>query len=173
VNVAQAITIVESTGAMLRLQGERVLVRYPDEECSAELSKQIAFLRLHKEEVASILRARVERPNKGTAGTEWQGERSYNENAHMLLDSALAAICADYPHDIATAETWPLRWCEVAAPSLYNRIALSIPDKISDMIECQAQLGELKRILDEWVDLHREMYAMFRQEQRMTRRTPD
>jgi hypothetical protein len=163
VNVARAITMVESTGATFRLQAERVLVRYPDEECSAELSKQIAFLRVHRDEVASLLRARAERIDKRAGGAEWQGERNYNGNAHLLLSFALDAINADYPHEMADAEMWPLKWCQMAAPNHYHRIAVWIPDQISDMIESRARLGELKRTLDEWVDLHREMYAMFRE----------
>ncbi len=57
-NVADTVGLIEATGATFRLDGVKVLVRYPDEEQREELTEQIALLRARKDEVAEYLRTR-------------------------------------------------------------------------------------------------------------------
>jgi hypothetical protein len=53
---------VEGAGVILQLEGEKVLVLYPDNERREKLIKQIASLRAHRAEVAEYLKTRTEIP---------------------------------------------------------------------------------------------------------------
>jgi hypothetical protein len=58
VTVADVVSEIEGAGAALRLDGEKVLVRYPDDERRKELSGRIALLRSQRTEVAAYLKVR-------------------------------------------------------------------------------------------------------------------
>jgi hypothetical protein len=58
VNVADIVSEVEIAGVAFQLEGERVHVEYPDDECREELAEQIAFLRARRAEVIAFLKTR-------------------------------------------------------------------------------------------------------------------
>jgi hypothetical protein len=62
VSISAALDAVEAVGIVLRLDGEKVRISYPDEERREELAERIDFLRDHKDEVLSLLRRREEIP---------------------------------------------------------------------------------------------------------------
>jgi hypothetical protein len=61
-NVAEKVAEIEGAGAAFRLDGEKVRVRYPDEDRRKELAEQIAMLREQRAEVAAYLKARSAAP---------------------------------------------------------------------------------------------------------------
>jgi hypothetical protein len=89
-------------------------------------------------------------------------ERHPADGPLAAFRKALDEICRDYPHDCATADDWPLKWCEATMPRQYRRIAYQIPDKIDAMLDARVPLPELQALLTEWVSLHVWLYAQFR-----------
>lgn len=57
-NVPETVSLIEAAGATFRLGGNKVRVRYPDEEQRHKLVAQVAFLRDHRADVAAFLRFR-------------------------------------------------------------------------------------------------------------------
>lgn len=57
-NVADVVSEVEAAGVTFQLDGEKVRVRYPDEELREELAGRIALLRDQRAEVAVFLKSR-------------------------------------------------------------------------------------------------------------------
>ena len=57
-NVADLVSEVEAAGVTFRLDGEKVRVRYPDDELREELAGRIALLRDQRAEVAVYLKSR-------------------------------------------------------------------------------------------------------------------
>lgn len=57
-SVAEVVSEVEAAGVALQLEGEKIRVRYPDQERREELAWQIALLRDQRAEVAAYLKAR-------------------------------------------------------------------------------------------------------------------
>jgi hypothetical protein len=51
VTVAEAVSEIEAAGVAFRLDGEKVRVSYPDDECREELAGQVALLRARRAEV--------------------------------------------------------------------------------------------------------------------------
>jgi len=51
--VAKAVTEVETFGVELRLDGSKVLMRFPAAEVREELRGRVAFLRAHRDEVSA------------------------------------------------------------------------------------------------------------------------
>src|SRR5438477_5448915 len=56
--VSDVVSQIEANGAALRLDGDRVRIRFPGPRQRDGLAEQVAFLRLHKKEVANFLRLR-------------------------------------------------------------------------------------------------------------------
>jgi hypothetical protein len=63
VNVPDTVRLIETNGATFRLYGGSVHVWYPHEGCRKELTKQVAYLRDHRTEVAAFLESRNPVPN--------------------------------------------------------------------------------------------------------------
>lgn len=57
-NIADVMSEVEAAGVEFRLDGEKVRVWYPNDECRVELAGRIALLRDQRSEVAAYLQAR-------------------------------------------------------------------------------------------------------------------
>ena len=72
--VADVVTKVEAAGGAFRLDGEKVRVWYPDDECREELAGQIAMLRDQRVEVAAYLKARRAVPPmpEGVRLVQWE-----------------------------------------------------------------------------------------------------
>ena len=72
--VSQTLDEIEAAGIALRLDGEKVRISYPDEERREELAGRIAFLRVHKDQVLSLLRRREEIPliPSGVRLVDWE-----------------------------------------------------------------------------------------------------
>ena len=56
--VADVVSEIEGAGVAFRLDGEKVLVRYPDDERREELAGRIALLRSQRTEIAAYLKVR-------------------------------------------------------------------------------------------------------------------
>jgi hypothetical protein len=57
-NVPDIVGAIESVGVAFELDGQKVRVRYPDDERRSELAEQIAVLRQRRDEVAAYLKER-------------------------------------------------------------------------------------------------------------------
>jgi hypothetical protein len=62
VSVAAVVDELEASGAVFRLDGEKVRVWYPDEQRRQELAGQVALLRNHRTEVTAFLKTRTTIP---------------------------------------------------------------------------------------------------------------
>jgi hypothetical protein len=74
VTVAEVVSKVEAAGVAFRLDGEKVRVRYPDNERREEFAGQIALLRDQRAEVAAYLKARSAIPpmSEGVRPFRWE-----------------------------------------------------------------------------------------------------
>jgi len=61
--IVEVVAEVEAAGAALRLEGNKVRVRYRGAQQRNRLAQQISFLRAHRGEVADLLRARATVPS--------------------------------------------------------------------------------------------------------------
>ena len=73
-NVADIVCEVETAGVAFQLEGERVHVEYPDDECREELAEQIALLRARRAEVIAFLKTRSAVPSmpEGVRLVRWE-----------------------------------------------------------------------------------------------------
>src|ERR1700684_1572895 len=116
-SVRQILDQVEAAGIALRLDGERIRIRYPEPQHREELAGQVAFLRAHRDEVAEALRVRDESDSERARvvrGTDRDGEVRdyYGGRAHTAID----AICAiQVPEGLIV-------WLDEHSPSLYNSL---------------------------------------------------
>ena len=99
-----------------------------------------------------------------------EADKRHDENARLLLGFALDDIARHYPHDVATDDCWPLKWCERAYPRQYQRLTVGFPAKIDALMDARAPLAELREVLDEWVSLHIWLYELFAQLQHGSKR---
>src|SRR2546428_12788 len=60
--LVEVLAEVEAAGVAVRLDGEKVRIRYQEELQRKQLAQLIAFLRAHRREVADLLRARATIP---------------------------------------------------------------------------------------------------------------
>ena len=60
--MVEVLAEVEAAGVAVRLDGEKVRIRYQEELQRKQLAQLIAFLRAHRREVADLLRARATIP---------------------------------------------------------------------------------------------------------------
>lgn len=123
--VADVVSEVEAAGAAIRLEGDRVRVWYPDEEHRENLAEQIAFLRTHRADVASFLKARnaVLLMPAGVRLIEWNLKEPpvAIETCAVVTDPALFARTTVEQLRIALAE--PRRWVGWTVPQLINQLA--------------------------------------------------
>jgi hypothetical protein len=123
--VAQALMEVETLGVELRMEAEKVVMRFPAEELRNELSGQLAFLRMHRHEVMNFLRKREVIPlmPRGVRLVEWNLKEppvaievcAVVVNPSMFARTTLAQL------GVALAE--PSRWVGWTVPQLIDRLA--------------------------------------------------
>lgn len=61
-SVSGVLSEVEAVGIELRLDGEKIRIRFPEAQQREDLAEQVLFLRAHRDEVAEFLRARASIP---------------------------------------------------------------------------------------------------------------
>ena len=124
-NVAETVGLIETAGAMFRLEGERVRVWYPDEGHREGLAEQIAFLREHRTEVAAFLKARRAIPKMppGIRLIEWKLKEPpvAIETCAVVTDPALFARTT--LEQLRTALEQRKRWVGWSIPQLIDRLA--------------------------------------------------
>jgi hypothetical protein len=125
VNVAETVSLIEAAGATFHLDGEKVLVRYPDEEQRGQLSRQVALLRPHKSEVAAFLKVRGIIPSMPAQVRllEWELKEPpvAIETCSVVTDTALSARST--LEQLRTALAQPERWVGWSVQQLIDRLA--------------------------------------------------
>ena len=124
-NIAEAVIQVEATGSAFRLDGEKVRVWYPGEEQREELSREIAFLRVHREEVARFLQWRVSIPPmpRGVRLISWTLKEPpiAIETCAVVTDSAL--FVRTTLGQLGRALARPDKWVGWSVQQLIDRLA--------------------------------------------------
>lgn len=125
VAVAQAVMEVETLGVQLRVEADKVVMRFPAEQLRNELSGKLAFLRTHRHEVMNILRGRdvIATMPLGVRLVSWNLKEppvaidvcSVVVNPSLFVRTTLAQL------GIALAE--PTRWVGWTMPQLIDRLA--------------------------------------------------
>jgi hypothetical protein len=74
VTIADVVSEVEAAGVTFRLDGEKIRVWYPDDDCREELAGRIALLRNQRAEVAAYLKIRSAIPQmpEGVRLVRWE-----------------------------------------------------------------------------------------------------
>lgn len=124
-NVAETVSLIEAAGATLRLVGEKVLVRYPDEEQREQLIGQVALLRANKSEVAAFLKLRGIIPAMPgqVRLLEWKLKEPpvAIDTCSVVTNTALFARRT--LEQLQTALAQPKRWAGWSVPQLIDRLA--------------------------------------------------
>jgi hypothetical protein len=125
-SVREILSEVEAAGIGLRLDGDRIRIRFPDPGKRDVVAGQVAFLRTHRDEVAELLRVRNGSDVARTPcfwGTNRDGlnQDYYGWRAHVAID----AICR-----IAAPEGL-IAWLDEHSPFLYRRLTRDLPNEIS------------------------------------------
>jgi len=125
VAVAQTVMEVETLGVQLRVEADKVVMRFPAEELRNELSGQLAFLRTHRHEVMNFLRKRDVIPTMphGVHLVSWNLKEPpvAIEVCSLVTDTALFAKTTLQQLQIALAT--PQRWIGWPVPQLIDRLA--------------------------------------------------
>jgi hypothetical protein len=123
--VAQTLMEVETLGVELRMEAEKVVMRFPAEELRNELSGQLAFLRTHRHEVMNFLRERAVIPlmPRGVRLVEWNLKEPpvAIEVYAVVVNPSLFARTTLAQLGIVLAE--PSRWVGWTVPQLIDRLA--------------------------------------------------
>jgi hypothetical protein len=123
--VAQTVMEVETLGVQLRVEANKVVMRFPAEELRNELSGQLAFLRTHRHEVMNFLQERDVIPPMppGVHLVSWNLKEPpvAIEVCSLVTDTALFAKTTLQQLQIAMA--MPQRWLGWTVPQLINRLA--------------------------------------------------
>jgi hypothetical protein len=124
-SVIDILTEVEAAGIALRVHGEKIRIRFPQPEHRSQLASQVAFLRAHRDEVATFLRQRAELPTmpSGTQLLEWNLKTPpvLIESCAIVTDPALFARTTISQLGLALAD--PRRWVGWTIPQLIERLA--------------------------------------------------
>lgn len=123
--VIETLGEVEAIGIALRLDGEKVRFWFPEPQQREELSRQVAFLRAHRNEVAEYLRKRTAIPPTppGVRLVDWNLKEPpvAIETCSVVIDSALFARTTLEQLRIALAN--PRRWVGWSVQQLIDRLA--------------------------------------------------
>jgi len=85
-----------------------------------------------------------------------RNERSVSDPYQTAAEESLRAVCTpDYPAEM-------ILWLEQAAPALYRRVVVDLPDRISLAWECHVPIADFQAILNEWVETHQSACALYR-----------
>jgi hypothetical protein len=125
VAVAQTVMEVETLGVQLRVEADKVVMRFPAEELRNELSGQLAYLRTHRHEVMNFLRERdvIPKMPPGVQLVSWNLKEPpvAVEVCSLVTDSALFARTT--LDQLRTALAQPKRWLGWTVPQLIERLA--------------------------------------------------
>lgn len=117
--------LIETAGATFRLDGEKVLVRYPDEEQREQLAEQVALLRAHRPEVAAFLKVRSFIPTMPGPVRLLESKLKEPpvaiETCSVVADTAL--FVRSTLEQLGTALAQPKRWVGWSVPQLIDRLA--------------------------------------------------
>jgi len=125
VAVAQTVLEVETLGVQLRVEADKVVMRFPAEELRIELSGQLAFLRTHRHEVMNFLRERDVIPAMPSCVhlVSWNLKKPpvAIDVCSLVTDTALFAQST--LEQLRIALTQPKRWLGWTVPQLIDRLA--------------------------------------------------
>lgn len=123
--VDEALGEIEQAGVGLRLDGERVRIRFLKLEQREELAQHIACLRAHRDEVAKVLKCRLSIPRmpSGVTLAEWNLKPPPVgiEMSAVVTDPNLFARTTLEQLRLALAK--PKRWVGWSVPQLLDRLA--------------------------------------------------
>ena len=123
-SLSQVVDEVEAVGIALRLDGERIRIRFPEPRQRQELAQQISFLRAHRAQITEFLRIRHSIPAMppGVRLVSWNlGKPPVAiETCAIVTDPALFARSA--LDQLRTALTHPERWVGWSVPQLMDRL---------------------------------------------------
>lgn len=124
-SVTEVLGEVEAVGIELRLDGERIRIRFPEPQQRDELAEQVAFLRAHRDEVAEFLRERTAIPEMpdGVRLVKWNLREPpvAIETYAVVTDPALFARTTLVQLKVALANS--KRWVGWSVPQLMDRLA--------------------------------------------------
>jgi hypothetical protein len=125
-SVRDVICEIEAAGIGLRLDGDRIRIRFPEPQQRDALAGQVAFLRTHRDEVAKVLRGRCGSVGKRAPyfwGWDRYGKRRdfYDWRANVAIDAI---------RRIATPEGLVV-WLGQNSPVLYRKLTEELPNEIS------------------------------------------
>jgi hypothetical protein len=125
VNVSYILDEVEAVGVALRLEGQKVRIRFPEPRQRERLAAQVAFLRAHRQEVAEFLRLRQSIPAmpQGVQLLRWNLEQPpvAIESCGVVTDPTLFARTT--LEQLRTKLFEPERWVGWSIPQLIDRLA--------------------------------------------------
>jgi hypothetical protein len=123
--VSEALNEIEDAGVGLRLDGERVRIRFLKAEQREHLARHVAFLRAHREEVAKVLSVRLSIPAMppGVKLVEWNLKRPPVGIETSSVVTAPALFARTTMAQLGTALTKPGRWVGWSVPQLLDRLA--------------------------------------------------
>jgi hypothetical protein len=123
--VDETLVEIEQAGVGLRLDGERVRIRFLKPEQREELAHYVAFLRAHRDEVAKVLKCRLSIPRMppGVTLVGWNLKPPPVgiEMSAVVTDPSLFARATLEQLRIAMAK--PRRWVGWSVPQLLDRLA--------------------------------------------------
>jgi hypothetical protein len=124
-SVIQVLGKVESSGIKLRLDGQKIRIRFPEPQQRDDLADHLLFLRGHREEVAEFLRARAAIPTMppGVRLVKWTLKEPpvAIETCAVVTEPALFASTT--LEQLRTALANPNRWVGWSAFQLIERLA--------------------------------------------------
>jgi hypothetical protein len=124
-SVSQVLGEVEAAGIAFRLDGERVRIWFPEPWQREDLARQVAFLRAHRLEVTTFLRARATIPAMppGVRLIAWKLKEPpvSIETCAVITDSAL--FVRTTLGQLRRALAQPKRWVGWSVPQLIDRLA--------------------------------------------------
>lgn len=124
-SVSDVLDEVEAVGIALRLEGERVRIRFPEPQQREQLALQVAFLRAHRQEVAQFLRLRLSIPlmPPGVRLVRWNLKQPpvAIETCSVVTDPVL--FTRTTLEQLRTALAQPNRWVGWSTAQLIDRLA--------------------------------------------------
>jgi hypothetical protein len=157
-SVGMILDEIEAAGIALRIDGEKIRIRFQEPQQREMLAPQVAFLRAHRDEVAEYLRVR-ELSDGGRGLYFWGSDRDgtprdyYGWRTHVALD----AICQiPAPEGLAV-------WLGKNASFLYRKLLYELPNKISRAWDSRISYKAFDALCFELVDTYRraaDLYAV-------------
>jgi len=148
---------VEAAGIALRIEGEKIRIRFPEPQQREMLASQVAFLRAHKDEVVEYLKVR-ERGEGGRGPYFWGTDRDGTPRDYYgwRTDVALEAIC-----QIPAPEGLAL-WLGKNASFLYRKLLYDLPNRVSRAWNAHIPHQDFDALCSDWVDTFRSAVEMYR-----------